>query len=105
MCGRETLLYISGYPEIYLFVGDVMVARGMYYTTEDFSLMIQAAGGTWNDTKHRPLVCLIPSKENENMYWGIPMGKYNHRNQEQINRLNSYLSLPNNDIRSCYYHI
>jgi hypothetical protein len=33
------------------------------------------------------------------------MGKYNHREPEQIKRLNFYLDLPERDIRSCYYHI
>lgn len=60
--------------------------------------------GTWNDTKHRPIVCLIKSSENENLYWAIPMGKLNHRNSAQKKRLDFYLNLPERDIRSCYYH-
>lgn len=67
--------------------------------------MIRSVGGTWNDTKRRPIVCLIKSDENPNLYWAIPMGKLNHRNAMQQKRLNFYLNLPKRDIRSCYYHI
>ena len=57
-----------------------MIERGLYYATPDFAQMIRLVGGSWNDTKHRPLVCLVKSNENEHLYWAIP-------------------------IRSCYYHI
>ena len=82
-----------------------MIERGLYYATQDFSTMIQNVGGTWNDTKHRPIVCLIKSTEDEDLYWAIPMGKMNHRDQTQQSRLNYYLNLPARDIRSCYYHV
>lgn len=82
-----------------------MIERGLYYATPDFAQMIRSVGGSWNDTKHRPLVCLVKSNENEHLYWAIPMGKLNHRNQDQQKRLNFYLNLPEKDIRSCYYHI
>ena len=82
-----------------------MIERGLYYATPEFSKMIQSVGGTWNDTKHRPMVCLIKSSEHPDLYWAIPMGKLNHRNQAQQQRLDFYLNLPERDIRSCYYHI
>lgn len=82
-----------------------MIERGLYYATSSFQKMIQSAGGTWNDTKHRPIVCLIKSREHNRLYWAIPMGKLNHRNLQQQKRLNFYLNLPERDIRSCYYHI
>ena len=82
-----------------------MIEKGLYYTTEDFAKMIKSVGGVWEDKKHRPIVCLIKSSENNDLYWAIPMGKYNHRNTEQIARLNTYLNYPDRDIRSCYYHI
>ncbi len=82
-----------------------MKEKGLYYATEDFKTLIKSVGGEWNDTKHRPIVCLIKSSENENMYWAIPMGKLNHRNEEQIERLNRFMNYPDTDIRSCYYHI
>lgn len=82
-----------------------MIERGLYYATTDFAQMIKSVGGTWNDTKHRPIVCLLKSKENSNLYWAIPMGKLNHRNAMQQQRLAFYLNLPERDIRSCYYHV
>ena len=82
-----------------------MIERGLYYATPEFSDMIRSCGGIWNDTKHRPIVCLIKSSEDENLYWAIPMGKANHRDTTQQERLKRYLSLPERDIRSCYYHI
>jgi hypothetical protein len=45
-----------------------MIERGLYYTKPDFSKMIKSAGGEWNDVKHRPIVCLIKSSENDNLY-------------------------------------
>lgn len=82
-----------------------MIEKGLYYANSDFARMIKSVGGQWNDIKHRPIVCLIKSTENENLYWAIPMGKCNHRDAEQIKRLNYYLNFPERDIRSCYYHI
>ena len=82
-----------------------MIERGLYYANSSFAKVIKSVGGTWNDTKHRPIVCLIKSTENDELYWAIPMGKYNHRNGEQIKRLKKFLILPKKDIRSCYYHI
>ena len=82
-----------------------MIERGIYYATTEFGNMIRATGGVWNDSKHRPIVCLVKSSEHESLYWAIPMGKLNHRDEEQKRRLNFYMSLPASDIRSCYYHI
>lgn len=82
-----------------------MIERGLYYANASFSEMIRSVGGEWNDTKHRPIVCLIKSAEHDGLYWAIPMGKLNHRDEAQQERLNFYLNLPERDIRSCYYHI
>ncbi len=82
-----------------------MVERGLYYATNEFAKMIRAVGGEWNDTKRRPIVCLVKSKEDERLYWAIPMGNLNHRSEEQKKRLEYYIGLPEKDIRSCYYHI
>ena len=82
-----------------------MVEKGLYYLKQSFGDTVRKLGGEWNDKKHRPIVCLIKSSENDKMFWAIPMGKLNHRDATQIKRLNYYLSLPDRDIRSCYYHI
>ncbi len=82
-----------------------MIERGLYYATKDFAELIRSVEGEWNDPKHRPIVCLIKSTENDNLYWAIPMGNWKHRTPEQQARLQKYLDLPSNDIRSCFYHL
>lgn len=82
-----------------------MQEHGMYFPTEGLKQVVVNCGGVWNDTKERPLVCLIKSTDNDNLYWAIPMGDMNHRSEEQRKRLDKYMSLPSRDIRSCYYHI
>lgn len=82
-----------------------MVERGLYYANADFAALIRSVGGVWNDTKHRPMVCLIKSTENEHLFWAIPMGNLNHRNAKQQDRIKYYMDLPVEDIRSCFYHI
>lgn len=82
-----------------------MIERGLYYATKEFGEMVRNLGGIWNDTKHRPIVCLIKSAESDHLFWAIPMGKLNHRDTQQQARLNYYLSLPERDIRSCFYHV
>ena len=52
-----------------------MIESGLYYAKSEFGEMIRRVGGTWNDTKHRPIVCLVKSSEHEGLYWAIPMGK------------------------------
>ena len=82
-----------------------MIERGLYYATSEFQKMIQTVGGEWNDNKHRPIVCLIKSTEDPDLFWAIPMGKLNHRDEEKKRRIQKYLDCDEKDIRSCYYHI
>lgn len=82
-----------------------MIEKGLYYVNDDFKTLIKSVGGEWNDTKRRPIVCLIESSEQNGLFWAIPMGKLNHRDTKQVERLNKYLNFPSRDIRSCYYHI
>lgn len=49
-----------------------MIEKGLYYANDEFASMIKSVGGTWNDTKRRPIVCLIKSSKNPNIYWAIP---------------------------------
>lgn len=82
-----------------------MDQNGMYYITDDFKNLIRSLGGEWNDRKKRPIVCLIKSTESDNLYWAIPVGKINHRDQQAMERIQSYINKPNRDLRSCYYHL
>lgn len=82
-----------------------MIERGLYYATSSFAELSCSLGGEWRDPKRRPIVCLIRSAAHDDLYWAIPMGSLNHRTPEQRRRLDFYINLPDDDIRSCYYHI
>lgn len=71
-----------------------MIEKGLYYVNDDFKALIKSVGGEWNDTKRRPIVCLIESSEQNGLFWAIPMGKLNHRDTKQVERLNKYLNFP-----------
>ena len=77
----------------------------MYYITNEFKELVRTLGGEWNDRKKRPIVCLMPSIENPKLYWAIPVGKVNHRNQAAMNRIYTYMNKNKKDLRSCYYHL
>lgn len=82
-----------------------MKEQGIYFATSDFKNVVSSCGGQWNDRKERPIVCLVRSQEDSRIYWAIPMGDMAHRSQEQRDRINTFLSYPDRDIRSCYYHV
>ena len=77
----------------------------MYYITEDFKQLIRNLGGEWNDQKKRPIVCLMQSTEHPDLYWAIPVGKVNHRDDKAMERIKSFMNKPTRDLRCCYYHI
>lgn len=78
--------------------------KKIYFAKNEFYSFIRATGGTWNDQKVRPLVCLL-KLDNTNIFWAIPMGNYNHRDELAKKRIDSYLTKEKRDIRSCFYHI
>ena len=68
-----------------------MQEHGMYFGKQDYYNTISMNGGAWNDSKERPLVCLIKSTENEHLYWAIPVGDWSHRTKEAQDRIKKYL--------------
>ena len=82
-----------------------MQEYGIYFGKESFYQKIRDIGGEWNDSKERPIVCMLKSKEVDGLYWAIPLGRWDHRSDEAQERINTYLSFPESDIRSCYYHV
>lgn len=82
-----------------------MKENAMYFGKSDIYQKIRDVGGEWNDSKERPIVCLIESLEMEGLYWAIPVGKLDHRDGQAQIRLNNFLSLPDSNIESCFYHI
>lgn len=82
-----------------------MNQNGMYYITEEFKQLVINLGGEWNDKKKRPIVCLIKSRELPDLYWAVPVGKVNHRDEKAMLRISTFMNKPNRDLRSCYYHV
>lgn len=82
-----------------------MIEHALYFGKKEFYDIIRNIGGVWNDSKERPLVCLLKLSENDNIYWAIPMGNLDHRDENAKRRIEKFLSYTNKDIRSCFYHI
>ncbi len=102
--GQETLLALLFFQQGF-FTEVIMVLYGMYFGKESLYQLIRDNGGQWNDSKERPIVCTIKSAEYEGLYWAIPVGNWNHRTEEAKIRINRYINYPDDDIRSCYYHV
>ena len=66
---------------------------------------IREIGGEWNDTKERPILCLLKFSESDSIYWAIPMGNWSHRSPAAQQRIKKFMAYKNSDIRSCFYHI
>lgn len=82
-----------------------MKEHGMYFGKNEFYQIIRDNGGIWNDSKERPIICLMKSLECDNLYWTIPVGNYEHRDEKQKERIQKYLNYDKKDIRSCFYHV
>ena len=82
-----------------------MIEHGMYFGKSEFYQIIRDNGGSWNDSKERPIICLIKSTECDNLYWAIPVGNYEHRNEQAKERNQKFIQYNKKDIRSCFYHI
>ena len=82
-----------------------MKEHGMYFGKKEFYQIIRNLGGTWNDSKERPILCLIKSLEHDNLYWAIPVGNYEHRDEKAKSRIQKYMNYDKKDIRSCFYQL
>lgn len=82
-----------------------MKEHAIYFAKNEFYQIIRNIGGSWNDSKERPIVCLIKSVENEHLYWAIPIGNYEHRTKEAKERIQKYIDMDKKNIQSCFYHI
>lgn len=82
-----------------------MIENGFYKVKQEFIDLIRELGGTYKDAKERPVFCCVEDKYVKGLYWAIPTSDLSHRNTEQIVKINAWVNLPGNDIRSAYYHI
>lgn len=81
-----------------------MKENAIYFGKNEFYQIIRDVGGQWNDSKERPIVCLLKI-DNTEIYWAIPMGNWEHRDIKAKNRIKNYLKLPDENIASCFYHL
>ena len=94
-----------------VFTQGFFVQRRSYERTWDvfwqneFYQIIRNVGDVWNDSKERPIICLMKSLERDDLYWAIPVGNYEHRNDIQKARIQKYMNYNIKDIRSCFYHV
>lgn len=65
--------------------------KRIYFLKNDFYQLIKKVGGIYNDTKERPIVCLLKI-DNTDIFWAIPMGDLSHRNKKQKDRIMKYIS-------------
>lgn len=82
-----------------------MIEKGMYFGKNEIYEKIRQIGGSWNDSKERPIVCLIKSTEHDKLYWAIPVGKWDHRDSKAKARINNYLAKDKDNIEHNYYHV
>jgi hypothetical protein len=82
-----------------------MRQTGFYKLSSDFIELVNRLGGTYRDSKERPVYCCIQDKNHHDIYWAVPTSDISHRTPEQLERIKRYCALPDRDMRSCYYHI
>ena len=82
-----------------------MKENAIYFAKNQFYNIIKENGGQWNDKKERPIVCLIADDTVEGLYWAIPMGAWEHRDEQAKQRILNYINRPKSHVSSCYYHI
>ena len=84
-----------------------MKEHGLYIIKQEFFDMIVSLGGECDidSGNKRPVYCCIKDKRIDGLYWAVPTSDIAHRSQEQVDKINMFLSLPETDLRSCYYYI
>lgn len=81
-----------------------MTEKGIYFAKPDFYKLIKEIGGTWNDKKERPIVCLIKSTEHEELYWTLPVGNWKHRYEKAQQRILSKFRQNTPPLSEFYEH-
>ena len=82
-----------------------MKPTGFYKLSPEYIALVRELGGTYRDSKERPVYCCLQDKDFPNIFWAIPTSNISHRSPEQLERIKRLCALPNRDIRSCYYHM
>ena len=58
----------------------------IYFGKSEFYDVIRKIGGQWNDSKERPIVCLIKLSENDDIYWAIPISSKVEKYEKILNK-------------------
>ncbi len=76
---------------------DKVQEYGLYFGKESFYDLIKSAGGQWNDTKERPIVCMMKALDYSGIYWAVPIGNWAHRSDEAKARITKFIKNPCTD--------
>ena len=84
-----------------------MVEHGFYIIKEEYTSVAKSLGGDFDFVKagKRPVYCCIRDSQVSDLYWMISTSDISHRSNEQLEKFNRFIGLPDDDLRSCYYHI
>ncbi len=82
-----------------------MIENGFYKITQEYFELIKELGGTYQDSKGRPIFCCVEDKYIKDLYWAIPTSDLSHRTPKQIKKIKEWCSLDKKDIRWAYYYI
>lgn len=82
-----------------------MIKNSMNFAKREIYDLICSLGGQQNDSKERPIVCIFESNEHKGLYYAVPVGNYEHRDNNAKERIQRYLDLPEDRIESCFYHV
>ncbi len=84
-----------------------MTEHGLYIIKKEYLELVKSLGGDcdYNNGDKRPIYCCIKDNKIEYLYWAIPTSDLKHRTNEQKMYYEKCLEMPNEDLRSCYYHI
>ena len=82
----------------------IIEPNGMYFV-EGITELVHDVGGRDDDFKERPVVALIQSENDPTIYWAIPVGDADHRDEAALERIQRFMDYPEDDERRYYYHI
>lgn len=84
-----------------------MIENGLYVIKRELLELIDSLGGDCDmiNGDKRPVFCCIKDNKIDGLYWSIPTSDLSHRENNQKEYYEFCLERPDNDLRSCYYHI
>ena len=84
-----------------------MIENGLYVIKRELLEIINSLGGDCDiaNGNKRPVFCCLKDNKVDGLYWAIPTSDLSHRDDGQKEYYEFCLECPDNDLRSCYYHI